>query len=63
MKGKQPMSDFVFLFVLMLVGIFIWKVVDAAKYPKLSKAGFVMFVVGLAAICMGAHPHVPGLMK
>ena len=56
------MSEFAFLFILMAVGVFLWHVAES-KYPKLSKAGFVMFVVALAAICMGAHPHVPGLMK
>jgi hypothetical protein len=56
------MSDFVLLFLLMLVGIFLWKAVDT-KYPTLSRAGFVMFVVALFAICTGAHPHIPGLMK
>jgi low affinity Fe/Cu permease len=55
------MSDFVFLLVLMLLGIFLW--IASTKFPNASKAGFVMFVVALAAICGGFHPHVPGLMK
>lgn len=54
------MSDFAFLFILMIVGVILWNVADP-KYAKVAKAGFVMFVVGLAAICYGAHPlHVPG---
>jgi uncharacterized membrane protein len=57
------MSSFAFLLAVMIVGILLWWLVDAAKYPKVSKAGFVMFVVGLAAICYGAHPYIPGMLR
>jgi hypothetical protein len=54
------MTSFAFLFIILLVGILLWAACDP-KYPKVSKAGFVMFAVGLAAICYGAHPLVPWL--
>jgi hypothetical protein len=54
------MSSFVFLFILVLLGVIFWNI---DKYPRVSKAGFVMFVVGLAAICYGAHPLIPGLLR
>jgi hypothetical protein len=56
------MSSFAFLLIVMIAGIFLWWLVDAAKYPRVSKAGFVMFVVGLASICYGTHPYIPGLL-
>jgi hypothetical protein len=54
------MSPFAVLFILMLVGIGFWNI---DKYPRVSKAGFVMFVVAFAAICYGAHPLLPGFMR
>jgi hypothetical protein len=52
------MSSFTFLFILMLVGILLWVACDP-KFPKASKAGFIMFVVTFASICYGTHPILP----
>lgn len=54
------MSTFLFLVILMAIGIVLWNV---DKYPKVSKAGFCLFVIALAAVIGGYHPAVPGLVK
>ena len=52
------MSSFTFLFILLLVGILLWVACDP-KFPKASKAGFIMFVITFASICYGTHPLLP----
>lgn len=54
------MSTFLFLVVLMAVGVLLWNV---DKYPRVAKAGFCLFVIALAAVIGGYHPAVPGLVK
>lgn len=54
------MSIFLFLCILMGVGVLLWNV---EKYPKVSKAGFCLFVIAMAAIIGGYHPSVPGIIR
>jgi hypothetical protein len=52
------MTSFTFLLAILLVGIILWVAFDP-RFPKVSKAGFIMFVLALASICYGTHPLIP----
>lgn len=54
------MSTFLFLCILMAVGILLWNV---DKYPKVAAAGSWLFWIALAACLWGMHPNVPGIVR
>ena len=52
------MSSFIFLCILMAVGIVLW---NMDRYPRISTAGSWLFGIALFAILCGFHPAVPGI--
>jgi hypothetical protein len=46
-----------------VIGLLMWLVVDAAKYPKAVEAGKIMFTVGLLAWLLTWHGGAPARLQ